>query len=96
MQPTTRTNSLLILLAALASIAALAILRDVLEPLMIAIFLSFVAMPVVRAGRRLGLPGPLVVTAVITFLLGPEAGFVHGAVWYVDGGSDAMTRPDRF
>jgi len=36
------------------------------------------------------------IASVIVFLLGPEAAFVHGAVWYVDGGSDAMTRPDRF
>lgn len=39
---------------------------------------------------------PHEIAAVIAFLLGPEAGFVHGAVWYVDGGSDASIRPDRF
>lgn len=36
------------------------------------------------------------IAAVIVFLLGRDAGFVHGVVWYVDGGSDAMVRPDRF
>ncbi|MEN8183866.1 MAG: SDR family oxidoreductase [Myxococcota bacterium] len=36
------------------------------------------------------------IASVIAFLLGTEARFVHGSVWYVDGGSDAMTRPDRF
>jgi NAD(P)-dependent dehydrogenase (short-subunit alcohol dehydrogenase family) len=39
---------------------------------------------------------PQEIARVVAFLLGPEAGFVHGAVWYVDGGSDALTRPDRF
>lgn len=36
------------------------------------------------------------IAAVVAFLLGPEASFVHGSVWYADGGSDASTRPDRF
>lgn len=39
---------------------------------------------------------PEEIAGVVGFLMGPEASFVHGAVWYVDGGSDAMTRPDRF
>ncbi len=39
---------------------------------------------------------PQEIARVVSFLLGPQAGFVHGAVWYVDGGSDALTRPDRF
>ncbi len=39
---------------------------------------------------------PAEIAAVIAFLLGEGARFVHGAVWYVDGGSDALTRPDRF
>ena len=29
-------------------------------------------------------------------VLGSDAAFVHGSVWYVDGGSDAVTRPERF
>lgn len=64
-----RTNSLLVLLAGLATIAALAVLRDVLEPLMIAIFLSFVAMPAIRFGRRLKIPGAICVVIVISVLL---------------------------
>lgn len=64
-----RTNSLLGILAALGVIAALALLRAVLEPLMIAILLSFVAMPFIRAGRRVGIPGWILVVLVITVLL---------------------------
>lgn len=69
MQQGPRTNSLLVLIAGLATIAALAVLRDVLEPLMIAIFLSFVAMPAIRFGRKLRIPGPLSVIIVISILL---------------------------
>jgi len=36
------------------------------------------------------------VAAVAAFLLGPEASYVHGAVYYADGGEDALVRPDRF
>lgn len=34
------------------------------------------------------------IAAVVTFLLGPEASFVHGSVLFADGGSDALLRPD--
>ena len=44
-------------------------------------------------GRR---SEPPEIAGVIAFLLGPEAGYVHGAVWYVDGGNEAATLPDRF
>ena len=46
--------------------------------------------PVGRMGR------PDEVATTIRFLLGPDAAFVHGAVWYIDGGADALVRPDRF
>ena len=36
------------------------------------------------------------IAALVSFLLGPEAGYVHGAVWYVDGGIDAVARPAEF
>ncbi len=63
------SSNLVALLATLAVIAALAILRSVLEPLVIAFFLSFVAMPFLRFGRRIGLPGPVTVAAIVTGLL---------------------------
>lgn len=34
------------------------------------------------------------IAGVVTFLLGPDAAFVHGAVLFVDGGTDALVRPD--
>lgn len=69
MNETRQTSRVLLLLAGLATIAAMAILRAVLEPLMIAIFLSFVAMPFLRAGRRMRIPGPVLVVAVVAILL---------------------------
>jgi NAD(P)-dependent dehydrogenase (short-subunit alcohol dehydrogenase family) len=46
--------------------------------------------PVGRFGR------PDEIAGVIRFLLAPEAGFVHGSIWYADGGADANVRPDRY
>ncbi len=54
-------------------------------------------------GRGLdGLTMPLGRTAtpdeiarVAAFMLSPDASFVHGAIWYVDGGNEAATLPDR-
>ena len=46
--------------------------------------------PVGRYGR------PDEIAGVVRYLLGAEDGFVHGAVWYIDGGADANVRPDRF
>ncbi len=50
-----------------------------------------------------GLPVPLgrwaeadEMAGVIEFLLGPGTAFVHGSIWYADGGTDAMIRPDKF
>ena len=50
-----------------------------------------------------GLPVPLgrwaeadEMAGVIEFLLGSGAAFMHGSIVYVDGGTDAMIRPDKF
>ena len=37
---------------------------------------------------------PEEVAAVIAFLLGPDASYVHGSIVFVDGGIDAQFRPD--
>ncbi len=37
---------------------------------------------------------PVEVAAVIDFLLGPDASYVHGSIVFVDGGIDALLRPD--
>jgi NAD(P)-dependent dehydrogenase (short-subunit alcohol dehydrogenase family) len=39
---------------------------------------------------------PEEMAAIVAFLLGPDAGYVHGSVWYADGGTDASVRPDHF
>jgi len=39
---------------------------------------------------------PEEIAAVVAFLLSPDASYVHGAVYYIDGGIDALVRPDRF
>lgn len=39
---------------------------------------------------------PQEIAAMILFLLSTQAGFVHGAQFFVDGGIDAMMRPTRF
>ncbi len=46
--------------------------------------------PIGRTGRADEIAG------VVRYLLGSEAAYVHGAIWYVDGGADALIRPDRF
>jgi NAD(P)-dependent dehydrogenase (short-subunit alcohol dehydrogenase family) len=46
--------------------------------------------PVGRMGR------PDEIAGAVRYLLGSDAGFVHGSIWYVDGGADAFIRPDRF
>ena len=37
---------------------------------------------------------PHQVAAAIDFLLGPDASYVHGSILFVDGGIDALLRPD--
>ena len=36
------------------------------------------------------------IASLILYLLGPQAGFVHGAQFMIDGGVDALTRPTKF
>jgi NAD(P)-dependent dehydrogenase (short-subunit alcohol dehydrogenase family) len=39
---------------------------------------------------------PSEMASVIAFLMSPQASFVHGAQFYVDGGVDAVMRPTQF
>jgi NAD(P)-dependent dehydrogenase (short-subunit alcohol dehydrogenase family) len=36
------------------------------------------------------------VASMISYLMGPQAGFIHGAQFFIDGGMDAMMRPTQF
>jgi 3alpha-hydroxysteroid 3-dehydrogenase len=46
--------------------------------------------PLGRAGE------PEEVAELAAFLLSPKAAWIHGAIFYIDGGNDAVFRPDRF
>ncbi len=46
--------------------------------------------PVGRFGK------PEEIAGVVAYLLSPQTAFVHGAIWYIDGGADANVRPDRY
>ena len=46
--------------------------------------------PVGRFGQ------PHEIAALIAFLLSPDASFIAGSVLFIDGGTDAMLRPDSF
>jgi NAD(P)-dependent dehydrogenase (short-subunit alcohol dehydrogenase family) len=50
------------------------------------------ALPV-PLGRR---AEPDEIAALVCYLLGPETAYVHGALWFADGGTDAQVRPDHF
>lgn len=39
---------------------------------------------------------PQEIASMIMYLMGPQAGFIHGAQFFVDGGIDAMMRPTQF
>jgi NAD(P)-dependent dehydrogenase (short-subunit alcohol dehydrogenase family) len=36
------------------------------------------------------------IAALVSFLLGPEAAWIHGSILFIDGGNDAEIRPDRY
>lgn len=65
--------------------------------------------PLLQAGLDDPVSGPLIrdfpvptgefgdpeqIASVLSFLISPDARFVCGAVWFVDGGTDALLRPD--
>lgn len=39
---------------------------------------------------------PAEVASLIAYLLGPQAGYIHGAQFVIDGGTDAQMRPTKF
>jgi NAD(P)-dependent dehydrogenase (short-subunit alcohol dehydrogenase family) len=39
---------------------------------------------------------PEEIAELAAFLLHPKASWIHGAIYYIDGGNDAEVRPDRF
>jgi NAD(P)-dependent dehydrogenase (short-subunit alcohol dehydrogenase family) len=63
------------------------LLQDVLDDDVLGPFTRDYPIPVGRMGR------PDEIAAAACWLLGPEASWVHGAVLFVDGGTDALVRP---
>lgn len=39
---------------------------------------------------------PEEIAELAAFVLGPAGSFIHGSVYYIDGGGDAQVRPDRY
>jgi NAD(P)-dependent dehydrogenase (short-subunit alcohol dehydrogenase family) len=52
--------------------------------------LDLLPIPLVRKGTAVEMAG------VVAFLLSEDASYVHGMMMWVDGGTDAAIRPDRF
>ncbi len=52
-------------------------------------FVDLLPIPLGRVAEPAEIAGP------IAFLLGPEASDIHGSVLFIDGGSDAVFRPDH-
>ena len=52
-------------------------------------FVDLLPIPLGRVAEPVEIAGP------IAFLLGPDASNIHGSVLFVDGGSDALFRPDH-
>lgn len=52
-------------------------------------FVDLLPIPLGRVAEPEEIAGP------IAFLLGPEASDIHGSVLFIDGGSDALFRPDH-
>ncbi|MCP4003145.1 MAG: SDR family oxidoreductase [bacterium] len=36
------------------------------------------------------------VASLVGFMLGPEGAWIHGSIFYIDGGNDAEIRPDKY
>jgi NAD(P)-dependent dehydrogenase (short-subunit alcohol dehydrogenase family) len=64
------------------------LLRDSLDDTILGPLVEALPVPVGRRGT------PAEIAAAVGFLLDPANGFVHGSVLFVDGGSDALIRPD--
>jgi NAD(P)-dependent dehydrogenase (short-subunit alcohol dehydrogenase family) len=39
---------------------------------------------------------PEEIAELVAFLLGPFGSWIHGSIYFIDGGVDAEIRPDRF
>lgn len=66
------------------------LLRGTLEDPATRDVISKIDIPIGRWGR------PADVAGLAAFLIGPEAAWIHGSIYYIDGGNDAEVRPDRY